>query len=152
MSEEKPVKRPVGRPSKYKPEYCDRIVEMAKETGAGPAEYASEFDIDRTTLYDWAAAHEDFSTALSRAKVHEQAWWERAGRKGMYLEKFNALVWKTSVQARFRQDYTERTQTELSGPNGAPVQVESKTLDARALAPEQREALKEILLAAKASA
>lgn len=150
MSEEKPAKRPVGRPSKYKPEYCDRIVEMAKETGAGPAEYASEFDIDRTTLYDWAAAHEDFSTALSRAKIHEQAWWERAGRNGMYLEKFNALVWKTSVQARFRHDYTERTQTELSGPNGAPVQVESKTIDSRALAPEQREALKEILMAAKA--
>lgn len=145
----KPEKRPVGRPSKYKPEYCERVVEMARKEGAGPAEYAAEFDVDRTTLYDWAAAHEDFSTALSRAKINEQAWWERAGRTGMYLDKFNALVWKTSVQARFRDDYTERTQTEVSGRGGGPVKIEAKTISTKNMTPEQRAALREILTAAK---
>ena len=142
-------KRPVGRPSKYKPEYCERIVEMARQTGAGPAEYAAEFDVDRVTMYDWAKAHPEFSTALSRAKVQEQAWWERAGRSGMVAERFNALVWKTSVQARFRDDYTERTQTEVSGRNGGPVQVEAKTVNTKDMTPEQREALRALLLAAK---
>lgn len=149
MAKEKiTVKRPVGRPSKYKPEYCQRVVELAKE-GCGWADYAAEFDIDRTTLYDWAEAHEDFSTALSRAKVFEQQWWERAGRNGMYLEKFNALVWKTSIQARFRNDYTERMQTEVSGRDGGPVKVETKTISTKDMSPEQRAALREILLAAK---
>jgi transposase len=148
MTEEAPKKRPVGRPSKYKPEYCERIIQLADE-GKGPAEYAVDFGIDRTTLYDWAAAHEDFSTALSRAKTHEQAWWEKAARGGMYLDKFNALVWKTSVQARFRDDYTERKVTEVSGPGGDAIKFEAKTVDARALDPDQREALKQILLAAK---
>ena len=54
MTEEAPKKRPVGRPSKYKPEYCERVLEMAAE-GCSWAEYAAEFGIDRTTLYDWAA-------------------------------------------------------------------------------------------------
>ena len=102
MAKEAVKKRPVGRPSKYKPEFCERVIELAKE-GCGWADYAAEFEIDRTTLYDWAAAHEDFSTALSRAKVLEQQWWERAGRSGMMADKFNALVWKTSVQARDRK-------------------------------------------------
>jgi transposase len=144
-------KRPVGRPSKYKPEYCERVIALADQ-GAGPAEYAVEFGVDRVSLYDWAASHEEFSTALSRAKIHEQAWWEREGRSGMRADKFNALVWKTSMQARFREDYTERKETQLTGANGGAVQVESKTVDTDALSADQRSALRDLILAAKAAA
>lgn len=148
MVAKKTEKRPVGRPSKYKPEYCERVIELAKE-GRGWADYAAEFEIDRTTLYDWAESHEEFSTALSRAKVLEQKWWEEQGRSGMFLDKFNALVWKTSVQARFRDDYTERKVQEVTGANGGPVKVETKTVSTKDMTPEQRAALREILLSAK---
>lgn len=148
MPVEKPAKRPVGRPSKYKPEYCERVIELARE-GRGWADYAAEFEIDRTTLYDWAESHPEFSTALSRAKVLEQKWWEEQGRSGMFLDKFNALVWKTSVQARFRDDYTERKVQEITGADGGPVKVETKTVSTKNMTPEQRAALREILLSAK---
>jgi len=148
MTDEAPKKRPVGRPSKYKPEFCEKIIELAK-TGAGMVEWALACDVDRTTLFDWAASHEDFSTALSRAKLEEQRWWEQAGRGGMYLDKFNALVWKTSMQARFRDDYTERKVTEVSGPDGGAIKTESVTkIDTRELDENQREALKAALMAA----
>lgn len=148
MTDEAPKKRPVGRPSKYKPEYCERVIELAKE-GCGWADYAAEFEIDRPTLYDWRDQHEEFSTALSRAKVLEQQWWERAGRTGMMADKFNALVWKTSMQARFRDDYTERKVTEVSGPDGGAIKTESVTkIDTRELDENQREALKAALMAA----
>lgn len=148
MTDDAPKKRPVGRPTKYKPEYCERVLELAKE-GKGWASYAAEFEIDRISLYDWAEKHEEFSTALRRAKVLEQEWWENAGRQGLGADKFNALVWKTSVQARFRDDYTERKVTEVSGPEGGAIKFEAKTVDARSLDPDQREALKQILLSAK---
>lgn len=148
MTDEAPKKRPVGRPSKYKPEYCEKVVELA-EGGAGWAEWAVACGVDRATLYHWGDEHPEFLTALSRAKILEQAWWEKAGRNGMYLDKFNALVWKTSVQARFRDDYTERKVTEVSGPEGGAIKFEAKTIDARDMDPEHREALKQILLAAK---
>ena len=148
MTDDAPKKRPVGRPSKYKPEFCEKIIELAK-TGAGMVEWALACDVDRTTLFDWAASHEDFSTALSRAKLEEQRWWEQAGRGGMYLDKFNALVWKTSMQARFRDDYTERKVTEVSGPDGGAIKTESVTkIDTRELDENQREALKAALMAA----
>lgn len=148
MPVEKPAKRPVGRPSKYKPEYCERVIELARE-GRGWADYAAEFETDRASLYRWADEHEDFRTALSRAKVLEQKWWEEQGRSGMFLDKFNALVWKTSVQARFRDDYTERKVQEVTGANGGPVKVETKTVSTKNMTPEQRAALREILLSAK---
>lgn len=147
MAEEAPKKRPVGRPSKYKPEYCEKIIEIAK-TGAGMVDWALACDVDRTTLYDWAASHEDFSTALTRAKLIEQQWWENAGRTGMFMDKFNAVVWRTSMQARFREDYTERKVTEVTGADGGAIKTETVArIDTKALDADQREALKAALMA-----
>jgi hypothetical protein len=70
----------------------------------------------------------------------------------MRADKFNALVWKTSMQARFREDYTERKETQLTGANGGAVQVESKSVDTDALSADQRSALRDLILAAKAAA
>jgi hypothetical protein len=147
MSEAKP-KRPVGRPSKYKPEYCERVIAMAKE-GKGWANYAAEFEVDRASLYDWAASHEDFSTALMRAKVLEQQWWEDQARENLKSREFNANLWIKSAQARFRDDYTERKETAVTGADGGAVKVETtKKFDASELAPEEREIVKQALLAA----
>ena len=65
--------------------------------------------------------------------------------------KFNALVWKVSMQARFRDDYTERKETQLTGANGGAVQVETKAVDTDALSADQRNALRELILAAKSA-
>lgn len=138
----------MGRPSSYKPEYCERVIELAKQ-GDGWAAYASEFEVDRTTLYGWAEAHPDFATALKRAKIEEQLWWERVGKQGVHAKAFNSLVWKTTVQARFRDDYTEKKVTEISGLDGAPIQMQSQVIDSRALDADQRAALKQALLAIK---
>lgn len=121
---------------------------MAKQ-GKGWANYAATFEIDRATLYDWAAAHEEFSTALTRAKVLEQQWWEDQARENLRSREFNANLWIKSAQARFREDYTERKETAVTGANGGPVQVQSQVVDAKTLTPEQRDALRTILMAAK---
>lgn len=107
---------PAGRPSLYKPEYCAEVIELGKE-GKSPAQMCSHFDISRQTLDNWASDHSDFLEALTRAKAHCQAWWEKAGQEGMFLGGggFNAVVWKKSMEARFREDYTERQEVAHSG-------------------------------------
>lgn len=137
-----------GRPSEYRPEYCERVVELAKQ-GDGWAAYASEFEVDRATLYKWADQYPDFRTALNRAKVEEQIWWEKAGREALGAKHFNAAVWRTTMQARFRDDYTERKVTEISGVDGGPIQLQSQVVDARLLDEDKRLALKQALLAVK---
>lgn len=148
MSEAAKVKRPVGRPTKYKPEYCERVIALGKE-GYSYAEIAADLEVDKASLFDWARAHEDFSTALRAAKTYEQAWFEREARSNMKNRDFNANLWYRSAASRFRDDYTERK--ELTGANGGAVQVETKNVDTDALSADQRNALRELILAAKSA-
>jgi transposase-like protein len=134
------TKRPVGRPSLYKPEYCEKVIELGRK-GCSPAEIASDLDVDRATLIRWSGEHEEFRTALTRAKIHEQAWWEKAGKAGMVADRFNAQVWTKSVAARFREDYTERQ--ELTGAAGGPVAVAS--VDLRGLSDAELATMKALL-------
>lgn len=141
----KPEERlPLGRPSLYKPEYCERVVELGK-LGYSPMQIAAELDIDRATLYNWSDQFPEFFTALKRAKVYEQAWWEKTGMEGLVSGKFNAMVWSKSVAARFREDYTERK--EVSGIDGGPIKTENTNkLDVSGLSLEELEALEKALL------
>lgn len=114
---------PLGRPTLYLPEYCERVIELGKD-GKSQVQIACALDVDPKTLRDWAAAHEEFSLALTRAKAHEQDWWETQGQKGLTADKFNSAVWSKSMSARFRDEYTERTKSEHSGPDGGPIPIE----------------------------
>lgn len=96
-----------GRPPKYKREYCKQVIELGKQ-GKSVAQMCAHFDISRQTIDNWAKDNPDFLEAFTRAKVHMQAVLEEEGRQGMWSKDFNAAVWKTTMQARFRDDYTER--------------------------------------------
>lgn len=103
---------PAGRPSSYDPSYCEQVVELGKQ-GKSQVQIAVALDVSRKTLWDWSEAHPEFSAALTRAKECEQDWWENAGQVGLTGDKFNSAVWSKSMSARFRDDYTERRQTEV---------------------------------------
>lgn len=104
---------PTGRPTLYNPTYCERVEELGK-LGKSPVQIAAQLNIDRTTLYSWGVDHPEFATALRRAKGFEQEWWENTAQEALKADKFQAVVWKTSMQARFREDYTERTETKAT--------------------------------------
>jgi len=105
---------PVGRPSKYKQGYCERVIELGKE-GKSQVQIACALGVDPKSLRDWAEAHEDFSLALTRAKAEEQAWWENAAQLGTAQTLIGPTVWAKSVAARFRDDYTERREDTVKG-------------------------------------
>jgi hypothetical protein len=101
--------------------------------------------VDKASLHDWRSQHPEFSTAFNEAKTIEQVWWEEQGRKSLWADKFQASVWHKSMQARFRDDYTETQRTELTGAGGGAVQIETKKIDPRELTQEQRDALMQII-------
>lgn len=107
-------KRPVGRPTKYDPKYCQLVIEIG-EQGGWLAEMAEACDVVRSTMDEWAANHPEFSEALTRAKQKAQAWFELKGREGLTAEKFNSALWAKQMSARHRDEYTERQQVEHSG-------------------------------------
>lgn len=150
----KPAKRPIGRPSKYDPAYCEVVIELGK-LGKSDSQMAAALNVDRASIYRWRDEHSEFRACLSRAQTFAHAVWDGMGfdgATGAYGRDFNALAWKVSVQSRFREDYTERRVQEISGANGGPVQtvVEQRTtIDASKLTPEQRDALRAALMAAR---
>lgn len=122
-----------GRPTSFRPEYCDLVERLGSE-GNSPAQIATVLRIDKATLYRWAQDFEDFATALSRAKTFEQAFWEMLGYKSLGRKVFQAQVWRTSMAARFRDDYTEsRTGVDvmLTLRDAIRDAVEAKPVDAR---------------------
>ena len=72
---------PAGRPTKYKPEYCEQIVAFMSD-GASITSFAAEIDVCRATITEWVEVYPEFSAAVKRAKAKCAAWWERQGREG----------------------------------------------------------------------
>jgi hypothetical protein len=111
-------KRPPWRPTKYDPAFCERAVELGSE-GRSKVEIAYELGVDRKTLDNWAAAHEDFFHAITRAKEAEQVWWERKGRDNLTTQGFQSSMWSRSMGARFPDDWREKSEVDMN----AKVQV-----------------------------
>lgn len=132
---------PAGRPSKYDPAYCKRVIEYG-EQGMSVVEMAHKIGVARNTLEtEWPKQHPEFLEALTYAREASQAWWEAIGRDNMTVPGFNAAVWSRSMASRFPRDWTERKQTEIAGT----LQVEQvHSVDPALLSAEQLVALKSI--------
>lgn len=122
---------PAGRPSSYKPEYCEAVIEMGKQ-GFSVVEMAAEIGVGRTTLErDWTSDNPEFSQALTHARECSQAWWERQGRANLLIAQgggtFQASVWSRSMAARFPHDWREKNETAHTGPNGGPILTKDVT-------------------------
>lgn len=73
-----------GRPTDYKPEYCDMIIEAMAE-GVSLTGFAGIIGVSRESVYHWMSLHREFSDAASRARAARVLWWERKlmrSRKG----------------------------------------------------------------------
>ena len=117
-------KRPVGRPTKYDPAFCEQVVELGR-IGKSIEQIAANLGVSTRVLFDWRDKHEDFLHALEYAKELELDWWETVGQTHMIenkeSDKLNASIWSRSMAARFPKKYRESTKQEIVGAEGAPL-------------------------------
>lgn len=106
---------PAGRPSTYpesdkeRKELCARVIALGAE-GKSECQISAAIDQPRTTMRSWADQHPEFSSALTRAKELEQAWWENEAQSNLKDKDFNANLWNKSMSARFRSEYGDKVQ------------------------------------------
>ena len=112
---------PGGRPSLYKPEKCETLIDLGRE-GKTHTQMACSLDISRETLYAWARQKPEFSDALTRATQYSQARWEDTGQRALHTPGFNAAVYNRQMANRFPADHAERK--EIGGIAGKPIQTE----------------------------
>lgn len=112
----RPRSEPFGRPTLYKPEYCQMLIDHCSE-GLSFEAFAGLIGVAGSTLYEWAKANPDFSEAKSQAMQKCRLWWEKAGTQGMFMggkdNPFNATIWVYNMKCRFRNEWTERKEIEL---------------------------------------
>ena len=116
---------PAGQPTLYRPEYCERVIELGK-LGMSVVEMAADMGVARNTLEtNWPANNPEFLQAFTQAKQLSQAWWESMGRVNLIMPPssgtFQASVWSRSMAARFPADWREKSDLGISNPDGSPL-------------------------------
>lgn len=137
------TKSKVGRPSKYDPSMCDRIVALGAE-GKSKAQIRRDLGIHHSTWGEWAGKYPEFTAAIKEADELSMAWWEDLGMDGINKGmKFNATAYIFQVKNRFPWKYRDRQEhaVEHTGKAGGPI--EHKQVSAEEMArTDPREALR----------
>lgn len=103
----------MSRPSKYKEEMLDVIIELMRE-GASKTEVCAALDITFETFSQWMKDpnKEAFSDAVKRGELLSQAWWERKGRISLESRDFNYTGWYMNMKNRFNWADKQETKSE----------------------------------------
>ena len=132
-------KRSVGRPSSYRRELCDRIIE-AMASGLSAEAAAARIGISARSLFYWQQQHPEFLQAIQEGRQRSQLWWEERAIAMAKGGTGNAQIVMLGLRNR------SRAATEHSGPEGGPVQIEPRTvIDVQFLTHEQRAQFRSIL-------
>lgn len=104
---------PEGRPTKYKPEYCDQVIKHM-EQGYSFETFGGTIDVCFKTTYNWKLEHPEFLQAVEMGFIKCQIFWEKMGIQGLFSESesitgqgsssrsLNSVVWKFNMANRFR--------------------------------------------------
>jgi hypothetical protein len=113
-------KKPIGRPTKYKPEYCQMLIDHMA-SGLSYECFGAVIDVARSTIYEWEKIPE-FSDAKKTAFDKNRMFWEKAGLNGMFMggkdNPFNATVWVFNMKNRFnwrdKSDVKEESKQDIN--------------------------------------
>lgn len=63
-----------GRPTKYKKEFCEDVVEFMSK-GKGLIQFAASISVGKDSIYLWDKKHPEFSEALKIGRLKCEAYW-----------------------------------------------------------------------------
>jgi len=104
-------KKQRGRPTKYRDEYCDLLVEHMRK-GFSYESFAAKIQVHRSVLYDWEKVSPEWLEAKRIAIDVNLLFWEQQGIDGLYnsteyedgkivsSKSLNATVWIFNMKNR----------------------------------------------------
>ena len=132
---------------------CDRLVE-AMAGGLTAEAAAARIGISARSLFNWQKQHPEFLQAIQEGRQRFQLWWEERALAMANGEAGNTQIVMLGLRNRSRAATgwnNDTVKLEHTGPEGGPVEVKAEhKIDIESLSHEQRDQLREILLAAKA--
>jgi len=115
---ELPKAKAIGRPSTFKPEYCQMLKQHFAE-GRSFETFAYVIGVGRMTLYRWEETEPKFRYIKENFQNWALYWWEEQGRKAVQglVEKFNASAYIFTMKNRFgwRDGFDVNVNVDISG-------------------------------------
>ncbi len=115
------VQKSAGRPTEYREEYCDLIIEHMA-SGLSMESFAGTLRVSRDSLYEWRKKHPRFSDSIKIGQDLSLLFWEKLGLAGSTgrIKGFNPATYIFTMKNKHRW----RDQVEITGPEDAkPIQL-----------------------------
>ena len=119
-----------GRPTKYKPEFCDEVLPFM-EQGYSITALAGHFGVSRSTLYDWIDANPNFRDAVKRGAAASAIWWENCLRNNAMTGQGNPTSAIFGLKNRAADDWRDKREInhESEGGTMTPSTIVIKAAD-----------------------
>jgi hypothetical protein len=126
--------KPLGRPTLYKPEYCQMLIDHMAQ-GFSFESFAAVTNTTRETLYHWCDSQPDFLHAKKEATMHCMMFWEKLGINNVLnieeqydrferrSKSLNSAVWIFNMKNRFK--WTDRVEVQGGDP-AKPIHLNYK--------------------------
>lgn len=119
----KAAARPVGRPTKYNPQFIQEVDNYLSELNDTHlpklVSFALRIGVNQETLTEWGKVHPEFSVALSKIMERQQ---EQLIDDGIYGgREVNAVIVKLLLQNN--HGMRDKSDNEHTGKDGAPLSL-----------------------------
>lgn len=120
-----------GQPTKYKPEYCDLIVERAKTLkDYSFTHFCAFIEVDRDTLREWRLTHKEFSIACKKAKISYELRYRKIlddQMTGLSKGSATACIFYLKAQHAWRDDISVDDDDQEASDLSIEVNEDGKT-------------------------
>ena len=103
-------RHPGGRPTLYKPEYCEAVVKHMAQ-GLSLTSFAGEISVSVKSLYEWQQVHSEFSHAVKRGEPKRQLFLERKLMKSQGKDTIATIF---ALKNACPDEWQDRKYTEIS--------------------------------------
>jgi transposase len=119
----KPPTYTTGRPTKFKPEYCNMLIKHMSE-GLSFKSFAGLVNVNLDTLYNWEQLFPEFSESKEIGLQKARYFWEVVGRQGAVgkIKGFNAASYCFNMKNRFK--WSDRAPEDDSSTTIQTVRIE----------------------------
>lgn len=126
-----------GRPTKYKPEYCNQIIEFVKQAKTDSPKFLTRFadsiNVCTDTLNEWTKRHKDFSVAYRRALTYHADFVAEQALVGNYNAAFAIFYMKNCAGWTDKQEIKHegiKPNLTIIAPEGYKPKKENNRLSA----------------------
>ncbi len=116
-----------GRPTKYRKEYCQMALDVMGDQGKSITQLARDLRVSKSTIYEWAENHSEFSDALDQAREWSQAHWEDRLEEMMFTKEVNAPLVKLYFANRFK--WHDKPEADDSENKAQPLNITFEVRD-----------------------